>query len=262
MRHDGGALERTPPSRPADSVHVITQLSDFPFHRLWREGRLVFEGGHGKGTLAITDLHDAWQCHHLSPFDNIRFDIPLAQLRSFAEEIGRPNLTRLEPVASAQDPVTLGLAQALLPSLERPEEASPLFLEQVVLALLTHLAQTYGGLPAAAQGKGTLAAWQQKRATEFLVAHLATPFSVAELAEACGLSRNHFIKAFKDTFERTPYRWLTDYRLTRARELLLTETPIAEIAVICGFSDQSHMTRVFSGAMGLSPGQWRRQRRA
>ncbi|OLP53065.1 hypothetical protein BJF92_18720 [Rhizobium rhizosphaerae] len=261
MRYDGDDLAMAEPSRPSDAFHVITQLADFRMHRLWRDGRLVYEGGHGQGALAITDLGAAWQCHHLAPFDNVRFDIPVAELRRFAEEMGQPRLTGLGEVSAEADPVAAGLAQALLPSLERPEEASPLFVEQVVLALMTHLAQAHGGLHLPAQGKGMLAAWQQKRATEFLAGHIATPFQIAELAQACGLSRNHFIKAFKQTFHRTPYRWLIDYRVSRARELLAGPLPIAEIAVMTGFSDQSHLTRVFSAASGLSPGQFRRQHR-
>ena len=261
VRYDGHDLAMAEASRPSDAFHVITQLADFRMHRLWRVGRLVYAGGLGGGCLAITDLGAAWQCHHLAPFDNVRFDIPVAELRRFAEEMGQPHLTSLGEVSADADPVAMGLAQALLPSLERPEEASPLFVEQVVLALMTHLAQAHGGLHLPAQGKGMLAAWQQKRATEFLAAHIATPFEVSALAQACGLSRNHFLKAFKQTFHRTPHRWLTDYRLSRARTLLTGPMPIAEIAVTTGFSDQSHLTRVFSAAMGLSPGQFRRQHR-
>jgi transcriptional regulator GlxA family with amidase domain len=49
-------------------------------------------------------------------------------------------------------------------------------------------------------------------------------------------------------------------RVKRAKELLRgTSTSIAEIALACGFSDQSHLTRVFSKTFGISPGAWRRQ---
>jgi AraC family transcriptional regulator len=44
-----------------------------------------------------------------------------------------------------------------------------------------------------------------------------------------------------------------------ARQLLRESAlPLADIAVQCGFADQSHFTRVFSGRTGLSPGRWRR----
>jgi transcriptional regulator GlxA family with amidase domain len=37
-----------------------------------------------------------------------------------------------------------------------------------------------------------------------------------------------------------------------------TDTPLADVALACGFADQSHFTRVFSAATGLPPGAWRR----
>jgi AraC family transcriptional regulator len=50
-------------------------------------------------------------------------------------------------------------------------------------------------------------------------------------------------------------------RLERARELLETSAmPIAEVAERSGFASQSHLTRVFSGTFGVSPGQFRRAR--
>ncbi|WP_246703392.1 MULTISPECIES: helix-turn-helix domain-containing protein [unclassified Rhizobium] len=129
------------------------------------------------------------------------------------------------------------------------------------MALLTHLVQTYGSVSLPARKKGYLAPWQEKRATEFLAAHINRSFSLAELASACSLSKSYFTRAFKETCGKTPYRWLLEYRVTRAKDLLLTDTPIADIAKACGFADQSHMTRVFSEIIGEAPGGWRRRNR-
>jgi transcriptional regulator GlxA family with amidase domain len=59
-----------------------------------------------------------------------------------------------------------------------------------------------------------------------------------------------------------PYRWLTKMRVERAKELLKDpRCELAEIALHCGFVDQSHFTRVFSRSEGYSPGRWRRLHR-
>jgi AraC family transcriptional regulator len=42
--------------------------------------------------------------------------------------------------------------------------------------------------------------------------------------------------------------------------LQFSQTPLSEIASVCGFSDQSHFTRAFVQAMGIAPGAWRRSR--
>ena len=82
---------------------------------------------------------------------------------------------------------------------------------------------------------------------------------IAELARECGLSASHFARAFRRSFGVAPHQWLLRQRIARARELLAgTPMPLAEIAIVCGFADQSHMTRVFSQHVGVGPAAWRR----
>lgn len=261
MSYDGCDLPKAPPIPREESVSVITQLADFRLHRLWRNGRLIFEGGHPRSATAITDLREEWQCHHLSPFDNIRFTIPLTYVRSFLRELGRPQFDGFECRPGTKDEVILGLAEAISPYLLSRHAPNPLFLEQIGLVLLTHLTQTYGGQRLPVTRNGTLAPWQEKRALEFLTAHAFEEISVVQLAEVCGLSRSYFIRAFKETFGKTPYRWLVEYRVAKAKELLMTDRSIPDVARHCGFSDQSHITRVFQAVTGETPGKWRRQNR-
>ncbi|HEV7308466.1 AraC family transcriptional regulator [Ensifer sp.] len=254
-------LQPAPAAPTSDAFNVIVQMRDFDAHRLWRRGELVFEGGHIKASLAITDLREQWQCHHLSPFDNVRFHIPFASMRAFAEEAGRGEYVSLASVQGRADPVMFGLAQALLPSLDEPGHANALFVEQISLAALAHLSQAYGGLHFPVDKKGTLAPWQERLATEFLVAHFNKTFSVGDLATQCELSRSYFNKAFKESFGCTPSRWLTEYRIARVRDLLAKDMPLAEIAIQCGFADQSHMTRVFTAEVGEAPARYRKKNR-
>jgi AraC-like DNA-binding protein len=79
------------------------------------------------------------------------------------------------------------------------------------------------------------------------------------LAEQCGLSVNYFSRAFKECTGLPPHQWLIRRRIEVARALLSNpDISLAEVALICGFADQSHFTRVFSRVMGISPGAWRR----
>ena len=158
---------------------------------------------------AISDLREDWQCHHLSPFDNIRFNIPLSFVRTFLEELGRPQFDGFDCRPGTRDEVVLGLAQAISPYLLSRQAPNQMFLEQIGIVLLTHLAQSYGGqyFPAKkipAKKSGLLAPWQERRALEFLTARAFNQVSIAELAEICGLSRSHFTRAFKNTFGKSP----------------------------------------------------------
>ncbi len=130
------------------------------------------------------------------------------------------------------------------------------------LALRARLAVAYGSVPVPICLRGGLAPWQQRRAEDMLRAGLAHGVRLDEVARRCNLSLSQFGRTFKKTTGLTPHRWLVKLRLERAQDLLLwSALPLAEIALDCGFSEQSHFTRTFTRLVGTSPGEWRRQRR-
>lgn len=106
---------------------------------------------------------------------------------------------------------------------------------------------------------GGLLPWQLRQALELLVVRPGHNVVIAEVAEACSLSRGHFSKAFKRSLGQTPHRWLMARRIALAQELLgQPGISISEVALACGYADQSHLTRDFTAATGLSPGAWQR----
>lgn len=120
--------------------------------------------------------------------------------------------------------------------------------------------------PAAAQDsglihRGGLAPWQVSKVLTHIEANLGAPTTTTELANLVRLSRFHFSRAFRKTFNDSPHAYLMRRRVERAQGLLLTTTtPIAQIAVSCGLADQAHFTRLFRRFAGESPSAWRRAR--
>jgi AraC-like DNA-binding protein len=102
--------------------------------------------------------------------------------------------------------------------------------------------------------------WQVRRAREFLTAHIGADISIDDVAAVCGLSRAYFTSAFRRATGETPHLCLIRYRIERAKVLLAGPLTIANIALECGFADQSHLTRVFAKQTGIPPGVWRRER--
>lgn len=243
-----------------DAFEIVAQLRSTVRHRLWHQQQLIHDGYQHEGSLLILDQKGEWRHHYFEAFDCIALTISQRKILEFAEETGRPEFSGFKTVVGANDQVVHSLIKALLPSVENPEGACLLYVEQVCLALMVHLAQHYGGLYFPSARKGTLAQWQERTATEFLAAHLNGRFTLDELADACNLSKSYLMRAFKESFGTTPYQWLIGYRLGKAKELLLSPMPIAEVAQECGFADQSHLTRAFSEALGMTPGEWRRAR--
>ena len=77
------------------------------------------------------------------------------------------------------------------------------------------------------------------------------------LAREIGTHPSHLVRVFRREYGLPPHRYLVGRRLDRARGLLLRGMPIAEVAAVAGFHDQSHLTRHFRALLGTTPGAFR-----
>ncbi|HEX8310495.1 MAG TPA: AraC family transcriptional regulator [Chthoniobacteraceae bacterium] len=97
-------------------------------------------------------------------------------------------------------------------------------------------------------------------ACEFVLEHYAEPISVAHLAARAHISVSQLQREFQRLFGMTPRDYLLRVRLLMARrQLEQTDTPVGQIALDCGFYDQSHFTRSFRRANALTPLAHRRR---
>ncbi len=81
----------------------------------------------------------------------------------------------------------------------------------------------------------------------------ARAVTLAQLAEAAALSKFQLLRGFFRATGFTPHAYLIQRRIDLARRLIAGRMPLAEAAFASGFTDQSHMTRVFVGRYGVSP---------
>lgn len=101
-----------------------------------------------------------------------------------------------------------------------------------------------------------------QRVREHMRANADRDLSIGDLAREAGVSRVYLSRAFAQHFGVPPHVYLNAIRLERARQLLLRGSSPADVAAAVGFADQSHFTKRFRGATGLSPGVWLRQMQA
>lgn len=87
-------------------------------------------------------------------------------------------------------------------------------------------------------------------------AHLDKPIRVTELAQLAGTSVTQLERTFTYVFQITPVQMLTKMRIDRAMEMLANNQAIVEIALRCGYSDQSAFARQFRKITGHTPGQY------
>jgi AraC family transcriptional regulator len=217
-----------------------------------------------EGDSTMLNYNDISTATLHSPLDTVRLYVPRLTLQDFVrEEYGSSEVHLKLPQQVIRDPILYHLGASLRALLEHSEENNSLLVDQIALSLQNHLYQTYSATPASGhRARGGLAPWQENRAKEAMDANLDQEINIARLAYECGLSTSQFARAFRQSTGCPPHRWFLEQRIKRAQDLLLTsDRTLTEIARVCGFSDQSHLTRAFGQTVGTSPGLWRRARR-
>lgn len=140
----------------------------------------------------------------------------------------------------------------------RLEEPSIPLLEQqaLVLGVLAQLVRRHADAPPslARTGREPRAVGLIKR---YLEERYADEVSLEKLSHLTQLSRYHLIHVFRETVGLPPYAYLRQVRVARAKALLASERPVAEAALETGFSDQSHLHRLFKRLWGVTPGNYR-----
>jgi AraC-like DNA-binding protein len=246
-----------------DAFVVALHLMHFPRYRYWENDRAAPETALLPGQITIYDVKRTPIFHLNDPFHSVHFYVPRAALDAIAEQAEEPRIDELRyrPGVCMDDPVIRDLTSALMPAFAKPEHASRLFMDSIMIGVGHHIAARYGGMrvrpPTTDVG---LARWREERVKDLLSANLTGEISLVALAEECGLSPRHFSRAFRRSTGTSPHQWLVQRRVETAQLLLRDpQFTIPAIAIACGFVDQSHFTRVFGAKVGMGPAAWRRE---
>lgn len=136
-----------------------------------------------------------------------------------------------------------------------------IFLESVATALASALMQTRGILRRPLKSNmAALSPFQLRKVTEKIRGHIDQDLSVADLAEAAGLSTAYFSEAFRKTTGCPPHQFLLRARVERAKELLRTsDKTVIEVALACGFQSSQQLAKVFQRLLKATPTNYRRE---
>ncbi|HEX3364150.1 AraC family transcriptional regulator [Phenylobacterium sp.] len=262
IREDSPQLEMTH-EVPEDDAYIVGLIPrDYPDFCFWQDGRAAPAVSNRGGDTIFYDLRRNPRFLKNAPMGAVAFYFPRSAFDEIADDASAYRIEELRAPngQGLDDPVIRHLACTLVGGFDRPQEVSHIFFEHVSFAVCAHVAQAYGGLRPNSMGRrGGLAAWQERRAKEILAANLDGAVGLTELARECRLSVSHFSRAFRKSMGVAPHRWLMNRRVELAKDLLRDrEASLSQVALRCGFADQSHFTRVFSRRAGVSPGAWRR----
>jgi AraC family transcriptional regulator len=243
------------------------------FRRSWQADELMVNGHHLTMNLADHDL--CFETCSDSDWTAVR----LAPLGIWINPEGRPFSVRkmadgcyatctidgryLDALAGCHfeldarigigDTVLARLVQALIAIVEDEAHYSQALAAEVIRAFVNAVAARHGHPAAELKAKGGIAPNQMKTLLAWLQEHIQDPLTVGLMAAQVGLSAAHFAREFKRSTGVTPWDYVVRIRLDAARDSLLNGLCSAEVASRLGFSDQSHMARLFKARFGTTP---------
>ena len=149
-----------------------------------------------------------------------------------------------------QDPRLAAAADALFDTLG--DELDSLAEDDALYTFVTTLAELAGQPPGRTAHHFAAAA----RAREYIDDNLDRPITLDDLADCAGRDRWSLSNDFRMFFGTSPHRYLTLRRLDRVKALTQAGLALSDAAIDAGFFDQSHMSRHFKKAFGISPSRW------
>jgi AraC family transcriptional regulator len=162
--------------------------------------------------------------------------------------------------ANFQDPAAQQLMTLLVADANEGYTSEKLYTEHLAQALV--LRTLYLGRHAKPQtnnGRTSALPGHVLRRTVERMRDFDGDLSLQALANESGYSRVHFVRMFKAATGYSPHNYLLNLKLERARELLKNPSlSLIDIALDCGFSSHSHMSRFFHKVVGVTPTAYRR----
>ena len=162
---------------------------------------------------------------------------------------------RLQDVVKTHDPIVTATVAVITGEARQQALGGGLYVEAAATQLVVHLLRKYARVTFRERtGEGRLSPAQVRRMTDYIESRLHEQLSLETLAAVAGMGVWTFTRHFRESFGRTPHAYIIERRIDRARRLLVEGSlPIKEVASVCGFADQAHMTRLFRAHLHTTP---------
>ena len=227
------------------------------FSATWRGSRGMLSEDVSAGTTSICEF-DRSQRFEMRTSGKFTIVVLKSELLNQVQSRGlRPQMQAHDVL---QDPTLHHLMEVLLLEKQNGFQSGIFFLDGVATALASYLLHRYSNASSVERNfRGGMQSSALRRCIEYIEAHLEEEIRLHELANEAGISPSHLIRSFRQSTGKTPYQFLLDRRVQRARALMRNHrTPLAEVALASGFADQHHMARVFRRVTSVTPSSYRR----
>lgn len=211
------------------------------------------------GNVCITPIQHLHAIRWQSEMEVLSVTLEPGFVMKALQESVNPDRVELLMHRAQSDPLIREILLALKVELEAGCPSGRLYGEAMGTALAVHLLKTYTTLQSTPfQSEDGLPQHKLTQVLEYIQAHLDQDIRLTDLAALTGMSQYYFCRLFKRSLEVTPHQYVVQQRIERSKQLLKQKNlAIADIALMCGFKTQSHLTVLFRKSTGTTPKSFR-----
>jgi AraC family transcriptional regulator len=218
-------------------------------------------GAPGKFCLMPKQAESHWKIGQSQQFIHLYFnDDYLKQIALKVFDID-PRMLQLPELNYTSDAATENLFRHCMAGNNWLNGDNHLAMQQVTDTILVSMLQNMGVAKLSSPVRGGLSPKVISLVCDYMQANFHRQIYLSQLAELAQLSQYHFCRMFKDSLAQTPQAHLHSIRIEqvklRINKISSSQESLSDIALQCGFSNQSHMGRYFKKLVGISPRQYR-----
>ncbi|MFB2893512.1 helix-turn-helix domain-containing protein [Aerosakkonemataceae cyanobacterium BLCC-F50] len=182
-------------------------------------------------------------------------------LAQIAYEKVNSDRVELIPQFAKHDPVISSIGFTLKTELETDGMGAKLYAESATTFLAAHLLRHYCIHPQSLKTyPNGLPKYKLKQTIEYIEQHLGEEISLEAIANHLNMSQYYFCHLFKQSMGVSPYQYVLRHRIDKAKQLLKQrKLTITDVALECGFANQTHFTKHFRKLTGTTPRAYREQ---
>lgn len=209
------------------------------------------------GVVSILTRAEPSQWRWSKPIDVSHLYLSQPAIAQVAGEVFERDIDDVEmcDLVKAEDPILTAIMTTLEHELHSGGLGGALYVEALKNQLCIHLLRRYAKTTFREyRSSGRLSSVQCRRLIQYVEEHIDEKMSLAELAGLTQLSVSSFIRKFEAEFHCPPHAYVMRRRIDHAKRLLAhRDLPLKVVAASSGFSDQSHMARLFRKTLNMTP---------
>ncbi|MBW4467547.1 MAG: AraC family transcriptional regulator [Pegethrix bostrychoides GSE-TBD4-15B] len=244
-----------------DGEHALClSLAARPVRFLQIKGGKTHRSLYRKGDISMTPAQMPFFARWEGADHYLQIRIAAQFMQDVAASLAmNPDRLELLPEFRTRDPQIEAIGLMLLTELKQENLGGRLYIESLANILAVHLLRQYATTkPDLPVYEGGLPERRLLQVLDYIQAHLEQEIRLADLAALLDMSQFHFSHLFKQTMGTSPYQYLLQQRIERAKQFLKeSEHSILEIALLCGFNSHSHLSQQFRRITGITPKAYR-----